>query len=267
MTVTKLTRQRNLFGDKEWAKYKMNFITGCQNQCKYCFSCAYRYRYKKGLRGNWKSEVVRHHDVNGKVQKFDGAIMIPASHDISVENLDVCIDVLKKVLEAGNDVFFITKAHIEVIDRICKEFSDYKNQLHICITIGSTNSETLKFWEIGATSFFERYVSLMMAYQSGFKTSVSAEPMLDKNIDELIETLSPYVTNEIWIGKFNNMKQTLTRNGHTDAETLQRAKELQQWQNDSNLILPLYEKYKDNPKIQWKETYRKEILNDTKRSC
>ena len=212
-------------------------------------------------------EIVRQHDVNCKVKKHDGVIMIPASHDISVENLDVCIDVLRRVLEAGNDVFFITKAHIEVIDRICKEFVEYKNQLLICITIGSTNSETLKFWEIGASTFFERYASLMMAFQAGFKTSVSAEPMLDKNIDELIETLSPYVTNEIWIGKFNNMKQTLTRNGYTDLETLQRAEELREWQNDSNFILPLYEKYKNSPKIQWKETYRKEILNDNTRSC
>jgi DNA repair photolyase len=265
--ITKLAPQRNLFGDKEWAKYKMNFITGCANQCKYCFSCAFSYRVVRVLPGNWKLEIIRKHDLNCKMKKYDGTIMIPASHDISIASLDVCVDELRRVLDAGNDVFFITKAHYEVIDRLCKEFGGYKNQLLICITIGSTNSETLKFWEIGATSFEERFEALKLAHGLGFKTSVSAEPMLDKNIPELIEKLLPFVTNEIWIGKFNNISQTLTRNGHNDVETLKRADELRAWQNDSNFILPLYDRYKDNPQIQWKETYRKEILNDDSKRC
>jgi len=267
MTISKLSPQRNLIGDKEWAKYKMNFITGCNNQCKYCFSCAYSYRVVRVSPGEWKVEIIRLLDVNCKVKKYNGAIMIPASHDISVDTLGVCVEVLRKVLKAGNDVFFITKAHYEVIDRICKEFTDYKNQLLICITIGSTNSETLKFWEIGATSYEERFAALKLAYEMGFKTSVSAEPMLDKNIDELIAAVSPYVTNEIWIGKINNMRQMLTRNGHNDSETLQRANELKEWQNNPTFILPLYEKYKSNPKIQWKETFRKEIFNDNRKIC
>jgi DNA repair photolyase len=265
--ITKLTPQRNLTGDREWAKYKMNFVTGCQNQCKYCFSCAYSYRVARVLKGNWKTEIVRQHDLNRKIKKYDGPILFPASHDISLASLEVCVDELRRVLSAGNEVFFITKAHLEVIDRICREFSAYKDQMLVCVTIGSINSETLKFWEIGATSFEERFEALKLAHGSGFRTSVSAEPMLDKNIVELIETLSPFVSNEIWIGKFNDIRQTLTRNGHNDAATLNRANELKAWQSDPSCILPLYEKYKNNPKIQWKETYRGEILNDYSKRC
>ena len=267
--ITKVKNlQRNLNGDKVWAHYQLNFMEGCHNDCTYCCQKSFSIRVKRRMAENWKEEVIRVHDLNCKIKKVDGVIMFPESHDISVSNMDKGFQLLKRLLDEGNSVFFITKAHYKVIEKLCNEFKNYKDKLLICITIGSTNSETLKFWEKGATSFEERFAALKLAYDKGYRTSVCAEPMLDKNIVELIETLSPYVTNEIWIGKINNLRQTLSMNGYkTDMETQQRAKELSEWQNDPNFILPLYEKYKDNPMIQWKESYRKEILGDNSKRC
>ena len=265
--ITKVTNpQQNLAGDKVWGKYQKNFIEGCQNNCDYCFPKAFAIRFGRRTPENWKVEKVRIHDLNCNIKKVNGVIMFPESHDISLANMDKGLQLLRRMLEVGNSIFFITKAHYEVIEKLCNEFTDYKDRLLIVITIGSTNSETLKFWEKGATSFEERFSSLKYAYEKGYKTSACAEPMLDKNIDELIETLSPYVTNDIWIGKINNLHQTLSINGYkTDFETQQRAKELEEWQNDPNFIRPLYEKYLNNPKIQWKDSYRQEIFGEGKK--
>ena len=120
--ITKLAPQRNLFGDKEWAKYKMNFITGCANQCKYCFSCAFSYRVVRVSPGNWKLEIIRKHDLNCKMKKYDGTIMIPASHDISVESLEVFVNELRRVLEVGTVVSFIPKPNLKVLKGFFREF-------------------------------------------------------------------------------------------------------------------------------------------------
>ena len=267
--VAKLNPQRNLSGDKEWGKFQMNFMVGCPNDCNYCFPKAWSCRVGRKTADTWKIEIPRLNVSDCKFKKMDGVIMFPESHDISISNMDNAFELLRKMLVVGNSVFFITKAHFKVIEKLCNEFTEYKDNLLVCITIGSTNSQTLKFWEPGASNFEERFEALKLAYNSGYKTMVSAEPMLDKNIDELIETLSPYVTNDIWIGKINNLRSTLSINGCKDLETQQKADELEQWQNNPNFILPLYEKYKDNPKIQWKETYSKEILgvDYKKRKC
>ena len=60
----------------------------------------------------------------------------------------------------------------------------------------------------GAPKFEERMASLVYAHQHGFKTSVSVEPMLDsKNIVHLFQVLKPHVTDSIWIGKLNHIRQ------------------------------------------------------------
>ena len=49
---------------------------------------------------------------------------------------------------------------------------------------------------------------------------------------------------------------TLTGNLGGDPATIQRAKQLMDWQSDANIKL-LYGQFKDNPKIKWKESIKK----------
>ncbi len=126
-------------------------------------------------------------------------------------------------------------------------------------TIGSLDSEVLTFWETNAPSFEERYEALKLAYNMNYQVSISAEPILQKNVEELVEKLSPFVTKNIWIGPAQNLIKRLKSNGYGDPLTLQKADELIKWQNDPQFIQYLYDTYKDNPMIRWKYDYLKEM--------
>ena len=261
--------QLNIFGENSWGCNTCNFIYGCRNDCKYCNQKSYSVRVGRKTRENWKDEVVNPNYKNWEIKYYDGKFMFPQSHDISPQHIDENIFMMRRILEKGNQIFCVTKPHLVCVKRICSEFYNYRDTLHLCFTIGSTNSDTLKFWEPGdSTTFEERLESLKLGYDLGFKTSVSSEPLLDSNIDGLVKKLTPYITHHLWIGKMNQPKQNLGMNGYSnDPETMERVEELIRFQNNPEIIQYYYEKYKDNPKVEWKETYRKEIFNDSVKKC
>lgn len=82
--------------------------------------------------------------------------------------------------------------------------------------------------------------------------------MLDNNVKAIIDDLSEYVTDAIWLGKMNYAMRRLKTNGHGDKESLDAAHQVLLWQSD-DLIRKLYEEYKDNPKIKWKESIKKVV--------
>jgi len=71
-----------------------------------------------------------------------------------------------------------------------------------------------------------------------------------------MQVLLPYVTDSIWIGLANRLKGNLKLNGHGDAETLEKANELQKIQSDE-WVIDLYKLLTDNPKIRWKDSCKK----------
>lgn len=253
--------QVNIFGQFSWGEKTADFICGCCNNCFYCYAQSISIRNDEKTAATWKEEVVIPENLNCKVNKCIGRFMYPSKHDISLQHLDEHIFMIGKILKAGNSIFIITKPHIECVERICKEFTNYKDKIELCVTICSTNSDTLKFWEPGATSYEERKECLQLAFRNGFTTSVSAEPLLDRNLDGLVEELTPFITRHLWFGKMNFPMQGLTANGHVDIETMKKVKNLINFHNDGAFIRFYYNKYKDNPKIQWKSHFRKEIIN------
>jgi len=134
----------------------------------------------------------------------------------------------------------------------------FKDRFIFRFTVGSSDSDTLKFWEPGAPDFEERLASLKYAHSKGYQTSVSCEPMLDDNIQDVIEQVMPYVTETVWIGKPNMLKSRLSINGHNDEETMAKAEELLQSLSDQ-FIWDLYGQYKDDAKIRWKDSIKKVI--------
>jgi DNA repair photolyase len=116
----------------------------------------------------------------------------------------------------------------------------------------------LKFWEPNAPNYEERKLSLIHAFNNGFNTSISCEPMLDNHIEELVDELSPYVTDSIWLGKMNFLLRRLKMNGINDNSTLAKAHELIESQSDSNII-KLYHRLSSNRKIKWKESIKKVV--------
>jgi DNA repair photolyase len=217
---------RTVFGTQEWAKYSENCIKGCSHDCKYCYAKANAIRMKRKTMDNWKNEEVNGDKLSKGFRNRDGKIMFPTTHDITPDHLDECIYFLGNILKPGNDVLIVSKPHLECIETMCKQLTNYKSNILFRFTIGSADSAVLRFWEPNAPDFEERLASLIYAYDMGYQTSVSCEPMLEGNIDEHIVKVSPFVTNSIWLGKMNHPGERLAHNGSNDAETLARVRQL-----------------------------------------
>ena len=217
-------------------------------------------QYERKTHDNWKDEVIRTKQLSKKFMKRkDGdRFMFPSTHDITPNNLSACIQILTHLLAPGNEGVIVTKPHFECIEALCDVFPMFKDQFILRFTIGSGNSETLRLWEPGAPDFEERLASLKYAHSKGYQTSVSCEPMLDDNIQDVIEQVMPYVTETVWIGKPNMLKSRLSINGHNDEETMAKAEELLQSLSDQ-FIWDLYGQYKDDAKIRWKDSIKKVI--------
>ncbi|MFZ4438830.1 MAG: hypothetical protein ACOYOS_10415 [Syntrophales bacterium] len=250
--------EKPVFGTREWANHNVNCIAGCSHECLYCFAESDSVRYKRKTSDSWRNESVNRRKLEKGFRKRQGRFMFPTTHDITPEHLDECMLFLKNILKPGNEVLVVTKPHMECIKSICDRFSEYRRQILFRFTIGSTDNDTLSFWEPHAPSFGERLESLMYAFSSGYATSVSAEPMLDNNADDLIQQVRPYLTDAIWLGKGNRMISRLRANGHGDPETLRRAVHLMA-SLSAEYVLDLYGRYRDDPRIKWKDSLKKVV--------
>ena len=248
---------KKIRGTYEWAKYNENCVNGCSHLCQYCY--ARNRAIKSGAKTpkSWHTEVIDRKAMNKVHKKRDGRIMFPTRHDISPQNLSACAVYLERMLSVGNEVLIVSKPHLGCIQFICEAFKQYQKQIMFRFTIGSVHNSVLKLWEPGAPRFEERLNSLKFAFEFGYKTSVSCEPMLDGDIHMVVNAARNHVTDAIWLGKANNLIARMTTNG-ADEKMLEIGRRLVEQQCDEN-IWKLYEKYKDDPIIKWKESI-KEIV-------
>jgi hypothetical protein len=222
-------------------------------------------RFKQLTAAQWPLERVRMHDVNRKHKKYSGRVMFPSSHDITPTNLDACMIVLGKLLAAGNEVLIVSKPHLDCIRAICAAFDRYRNIFDLVdghhryrmvfrFTIGACDDRILSLWEPNAPAYEERKAALKYAFEAGFQTSVSVEPMLDSNnIDSLVSDLLPHITDSLWIGEMNHIGQFYK---YANAQIQNALNGIKAGQAHS-IIQDIYNRYQSNPKIKWKNGIKK----------
>ena len=181
--------------------------------------------------------------------------MFPSSHDITPGNFDACMPVIEKLLQAGNELLIVSKPRLACIRAICYSFKAYRDKIIFRFTIGACKDEILLFWEPNAPRYEERKASLKYAFEAGFETSVSVEPMLyAEGIFDLVEDLEPFTTNSIWIGKMNYLNSI-----HADTDKILEAiQAVKDGQSDKN-ICNIYSKLKDNLLVKWKDSIKKVV--------
>jgi DNA repair photolyase len=250
---------KRISGTLEWAVKNVNCVKGCKHNCRYCYARTRALQLKQiPDAAAWENMEIREHDVKKGRKKENGTVMFPTTHDILPGDiLEASVVVLRKLLEAGNNVLIVSKPHLECIDRLCKEFAEYKNQILFRFTIGAMGYETLKYWEPGAPTFIERLACLQFAFELGFRTSVSCEPMLDNmpNMVKLFHILQTDSTDSIWMGKMNKVRQRVKVETAEDERQVAR---IEVSQTDEN-IWQLYNVLKNEPKIRWKESVKQII--------
>ncbi len=257
--LTELTTMpRTGFGTTEWAERNRNCIIGCEHDCVYCYSRANA--IKDGtVAGNaeWLVEKVEEAELAKRQYKIDGLVMLPSRHDTTPANIKYVLPYLRDVLEVGNYVLFVSKAHLNCIKLLCRELAEYKDQLLIRVTIGSMNPLLCKFWERNAPHPQERLMALQCAMNSGFETSCSMEPMLH-GVEDAVATyraVEPYVTERVWIGAMNELEKRVDM---TNPNLKRAVADLKAQQSRSELVR-LYNLLKDEPKVLWKESIKKAV--------
>lgn len=258
MSTASVTNQRPPTGTQEWAASNVNIQDGCEHDCRYCYAKTMAIRFKRATATSWRRPSLRQHDLDRGFTHRSGRIMFPTAHDITPHNLAACLAVLKRMLVAGNDVLIVSKPRVACVTRLCDELARYRSQIVFRFSMGSMDDSVLSYWEPGAPCFADRLASLKTAFLRDFQTSVSGEPMLDDNPDALIAAVRPYVTDSIWLGKINRLRNILPFNCPHDPEAVRRGETLVALQSD-RAIHSLYSRNRNDPLIKWKDSIKKVV--------
>jgi len=254
-TPAPFTQIRTGNGTLQWADNIYNICKGCSHNCAYCYAHNMAWRFAHGQL-NWKIMTVDPKKVAASARKFPGTVvMFPTSHDITPAILSECLLTLQNLLNHGNNVLIVSKPHYDVIRTLCKALAQYKDQILFRFTIGSLYETTCKLWEPGAPSPVERIQALQHAYAAGFHSSVSMEPMLGdcSEMIRLVNTVAPYVSDTIWLGKMNGMVVFARQPVAWVAQIQAAQAALKAAHSDIN-ILAMVKTLSNNPKVMWKNS-------------
>ena len=256
-----ITKIQSETGAGEWAGYNCNIGSGCSHMCLYCYAVVMALRFQRiESEDAWREEIPRE-VTTAKCKTYFEPIMFPTTHDITEEYLPAYRCHLYNLLEAGNKVLVVTKPHRSSIEAICSEFSSFRDNMTFRFTIGGLDPKALEIWEPGAPRLSERMWCLRYAFEHGFKTSISSEPMLVscEDAERFYYTVEPLVTEDIWFGKMNNVGGFRK---HKNPEVVSRAEALVEAYKDEN-ILNFVRTMKGLPKVEWKDSIKKIIDKNT----
>lgn len=245
-------------GTQEWARHSLNIQDGCEHDCRYCYAKTMAIRFKRATAASWRKPKVRTEAVSKCYGRREGRIMFPTAHDITERNVNECIAVLTRLLSVGNEILVVSKPSVEVTTTLCLALAPYRDRLVLRCSIGSASDQCLGYWEPHAPCFRERLESLRHAHGAGYRTSVSGEPMLDGEPEKLVELVRPYVTDSIWLGKANRLRQIIPRNCPADSRAITMMEQLIATQADDNIRL-LYKRYAKDRIIRWKDSIKKVV--------
>lgn len=245
-------------GTLEWAEFNCGITVGCPNNCLYCYAAHNADRFGYHKRKNWHKERF---SKNSKIKSYparEGVIMFPSTHDITPFNLTEYIRVAKLILKKGNQLLIVSKPNMYCLSTMLDQFKRWKDQILFRFTIGSIDEGLCSFWEPGAPTPKERLNCLRKAFDSGYKTSVSIEPMLGGKLITIavVHAAIDFVTETIWIGKMNKPRLRVDMTIPANIEAVEKIEFMQ----NNQAIVKLYHALKDSPKIRWKDSI-KAVIN------
>lgn len=239
-------------GTAEWAERTENIQRGCSNGCLYCYAAHNANRFKLRARADWEREELTKKAEMTSYPRRDGVVMFPSAHDITPGNIDAYLRVAKLILAAGNRLLIVSKPRLECIRRVVAELAAYHPQVMFRFTIGTMDPDVASFWEPGAPAPQERVEALRLGFEAGFRTSVSAEPLLG-SVETAVDVLAavrPYVTDTVWIGKLNKARQRVDLTIQRNSAEVER---IEAQQSDVEVVR-LYERLAGDPMVRWKDS-------------
>lgn len=243
----------------EWADFNENIQRGCSNDCLYCYAASNARRFKVRSREEWVREELTHKADRKTYPKHNGVIMFPTAHDITPFNLEAFTRQARLMLGAGNKLLIVSKPRIDCISHLVEALGPHKSQVMFRFTIGTMDAGVAAFWEPGAPAPAERISALKIAFEAGYRTSISAEPLLGgyEVAKAVLDAVRPYVTDTVWIGKMNRIR---ARVDLAIPENKEQSMMIEQAQTDAEIVR-LVEALIDDPIIRWKDSVQEVITN------
>ena len=250
-------------GVYEWSAATINIQTGCEHDCRYCYA---RWdavtRRKRCSREQWRQPKIHADRIEARYRRLPGPVMFPSTHDITPANISECLVLIKKLLEAGNELLIVSKPHLECVQLLCDLLKPWQRHIMFRFTIGSVSNEVLSFWESGAPNFDSRIKSLMFAYMEGYRTSASCEPYLDGFPEHVYAACYDYLSDDpeagFWIGKLRNWERRVDLSGATAEQIKLYVKPLKAAQGD-DFVRGLVRLLDGRRYIHWKDSIREVI--------
>ena len=238
-------------GVQEWAQHSINLQYTCEYGCRYCYARKLNNRFKFQP----KEPVIK---------KYNGVVMFPTMHDITISNFNKVADTIEKLLKFDNKILIVSKMSLNIAHLFVDKFKDnkFKNNLEFRISIthsGIHEKLCIPYhFEIKSPKISERIDSLRLLLNV-FKCSVSVEPLLDLIVlKDFIEARFKYGNNSInieniWIGCLTNYK--LNPKIRAEELVIELYKTLPE----------IYEEYKQYDFIKWKDSFLKAMNREIKR--
>jgi hypothetical protein len=265
------------FGTDEWSNGTYNTHFGCANGCWNCYAWCGACRRKQtghdlygrdedgnsmmALRPKWFKTW------QDRAEKY--VIMYPSVHDVFEDTMKEAFKIMESMLKAKNvHILWVTKPIYEVVREFMERFQDYKDRITIRLTITTNDNDQLEFWEPYASSYEERYICLDFLYAAGYNVGVSREPMLpSKRRDTtfleaelaFIDEILPFIRDTLWLGLMNHIPVNVQRGQPLTQKQKQRIADVKAFYTPSNILI-LVETLYQNPKVRWKESIKKFML-------
>jgi DNA repair photolyase len=234
-------------GTHEWSDETFNSQKGCTNNCDYGY-CKLRMAplFKLMPANGWDHPEYRSHEwilkhIRAKKIQQAHVIMYPSMHDYTLDNIDLCLWTLQALRdETKANLLLVSKPQLFCIQQILN-LSLPRDRVEFRFTIGCWTDPTWKRWEPLTPTIEDRKKAIAMCQEAGYKVSISMEPLLEtepKTITEMLSFFNVHQVDSIWIGAMNYVSADI-------APKLDYAQ--------------IYSLFKNEPKVRWKESFRKHL--------
>ena len=193
---------------REYSPLALNYITGCDHGCRYCYVPNILGRFNSKYVHNEVKININYAEIARSAEKMQGCgkqILLSFTTDpycSSVQNET------RKVLEIlnfyGHKVAILTKGGSRCLPDI-DMFKQFGDRIKIGATLTFDNNTDSLAWEPGAALPEDRISSLRTLHDAGIKTWVSFEPVIIPEQSLNLMTRIPFI-DHVKVGKLNNYK-------------------------------------------------------------